>query len=62
MSLKNGKYDGKATLFDYRNRIIASLTYLEGKATGQCMIYNKTGRLNYGGYMVNGYRQGMGVE
>ena len=40
---KGGKKDGKATLVDKNNRVIAELTFDEGNLTGPCILCNAIG-------------------
>ena len=59
---KNGKLDEKAILHDYDNRIVANFTYQEGVANGRCKMYYRSGEIYFSGFLLEGYRNGSGVE
>ena len=61
-SQKNGRLHGEAFLYDYDNRVVASLTYQEGVANGKCTIYYRSGEIYFSGILYKGYRHGPGVE
>ena len=60
--MKDGKYDGDATIQSPENVIIAKFKYSEGNMTGPCRLYYPSGILFFKGYLENGYRQGRGTE
>ena len=60
--MKNGKLEGKATLKNPQKKVIATFTYVESEMTGKCKIYYETGKLYYSGYLLKGYRHGLGKE
>ena len=59
--LKNSKMDGESNIYSKKNILMASLTFVEGIASGPCTIY-KNGFVYYRGYFENGYREGRGQE
>ena len=59
--VKNGKLHGKAFLYSPLKELIGEVTFVEGKMNGECKFY-KNGKLYWEGRMVNGYRNGLGVE
>ena len=60
-SMKNGKMNGESSIYSKDNTLLATLTFVDGIASGPCTIY-KNGILFYKGYFVNGYREGRGQE
>ena len=60
-TLKNGKMDGEASIYSQDNTLMATLTFVDGIASGPCTLC-KNGILFYKGYFVNGYREGRGQE
>ena len=60
-SMKNGKMDGESSIFSQDNTLMATLTFVNGIASGPCTLC-KNGILFYKGYFVNGYREGRGQE
>ena len=60
--MKNGKLEGKATLKNPQKKVIATFTYVESEMTGQCKIYYESGKLYFSGYLLKGYRHGLGRE
>ena len=60
--MKDGKYDGDATIQSPENVIIAKFKYSKGDMTGPCWLYYPSGILFFKGYLENGYRQGRGTE
>ena len=59
--VKNGKLHGKAFLYSPLKELIGEVIFVEGKMNGECKFY-KNGKLYWEGRMVNGYRNGLGVE
>ena len=59
--LKNSQMDGESNIYSKKNILMASLTFVEGIASGPCTIY-KNGFVYYRGYFENGYREGRGQE
>ena len=59
---KNGKLDGKAILYDFDNRFVAYFTYQEGVANGECEMYYSSGGIYFSGFLLEGYRNGPGIE
>ena len=59
--VKTGKLHGKAFLYSPLKELIGEVTFVEGKMNGECKFY-KNGKLYWEGRMVNGYRNGLGVE
>ena len=53
--MKDGKYDGDATIQSPANVIIAKFKYSEGDMTGPCWLYYPSGILFFKGYLENGY-------
>lgn len=43
-------------------QIIAEFEYYDSKMTEPCKLYYNSGDLFFEGYLVNGYRQGLGTE
>ena len=60
-TMKNGKMNGESSIYSKDNTLIATLTFVDGIASGPCTIC-KNGILFYEGYFVNGYREGRGQE
>ena len=60
--MKNGKLEGKATLKNPQKKVIATFTYVENEMTGRCKIYYESGKLYFSGYLLKGYRHGLGKE
>ena len=60
-TMKNGKMDGESSIYSKDNILMATLTFVDGIASGPCTIC-KNGILFYKGYFVNGYREGRGQE
>ena len=60
-TMKNGKMNGESSIYSKDNTLIATLTFVDGIASGPCTIC-KNGILFYKGYFVNGYREGRGQE
>ena len=60
-TMKNGKMNGKSSIYSKDNTLMATLTFVDGIASGPCTIC-KNGILFYKGYFVNGYREGRGQE
>ena len=59
--LKNSQMDGESNIYSKKNILMASLTFVEGIASGPCTIY-KNGFVYYRGNFENGYREGRGQE
>ena len=53
--------NGKAFLYSPLKELIGEVIFVEGKINGECKFY-KNGKLYWEGRMVNGYRNGLGVE
>ena len=60
-TMKNGKMDGESSIYSQDNTLMATLTFVDGIASGPCTLC-KNGILFYKGYFVNGYREGRGQE
>ena len=60
-TMKNGKMNGESSIYSKDNILMATLTFVDGIASGPCTIC-KNGILFYKGYFVNGYREGRGQE
>ena len=60
-SMKNGKMDGESSIYSQDNTLMATLTFMNGIASGPCALC-KNGVLFCKGYFVNGYREGRGQE
>ena len=58
----DSEINGKSKIVNYENVIIASLIFVNGVATGPCILNDKKGILYFKGYLENGYRQGRGQE
>ena len=60
-TMKNSKMSGESSIYSKDNTLLATLTFVDGIASGPCTIC-KNGILFYKGYFVNGYREGRGQE
>ena len=60
-TMKNGKMNGESSIYSQDNTLMATLTFVNGIASGPCTLC-KNGILFYKGYFVNGYREGRGQE
>ena len=60
-TLKNFNMDGISSIYSKENELMATLTFVNGIATGPCTIY-KDGVLYFKGYFIDGYREGKGEE
>ena len=60
--IKSGKLEGKATLTNPQHKVIATFMYVESEMTGQCKLYYESGNLFFSGYLLKGYRHGLGKE
>ena len=60
--MKNGKMNGKGSIFNQDHIKIASLVFVDGIANGLCKLYDENGMLFFEGCFVNGYREGKGKE
>ena len=60
-TMKNGKMNGESSIYSQDNTLMATLTFVDGIASGPCTLC-KNGILFYKGYFVNGYREGRGQE
>lgn len=60
-SLNDNMLNGEAYIYSNDNSLMASLTYVDGIASGPCSIYNND-NLYFQGYFINGYRGGRGKE
>ena len=61
-TIENWKMNGESKILSKDNIVIATLTYVNGVATGPCKLYDESGILFFEGYLENGYRQGSGKE
>ena len=57
----NSKMNGESSIFSERNVLMATLTFVDGVASGPCKLYDD-GYLFFVGRFVNGYREGRGKE
>ena len=57
----NSKMNGESSIFSERNVLMATLTFVDGVASGPCKLYDD-GYLFFVGCFVNGYREGRGKE
>ena len=60
-TMKNGKMNGESSIHSKFNTLMATLTFVDGIASGPCTLC-KNGILFYKGFFVNGYREGRGQE
>ena len=60
-SLNDNMLNGEAYIYSNDNSLMASLTYVDGIASGPCSIYNND-NLYFQGYFINGYRGGRGKD
>ena len=60
-TLKNQKLNGTANIYSHDNSLMATLTFVDGIASGPCSIY-KNENLFFQGYFIDGYRAGRGKE
>ena len=60
--LKDDILNGEAILQTPNKIVIAEFNYDKGSMTGPCKLYYDSGELFFEGSLVNGYRQGMGME
>ena len=61
-TLINGMLNGKSSILNEENIEIASLVYVDGIASGPCILYDEKGVIFFEGYLENGYREGRGKE
>lgn len=61
-SIVDDKRDGEATLTDDVGNVVSMLTFSMGNLTGPCIIYGNNGKLLFKGALVDGIRNGNGVE
>ena len=61
-TIRNSKMNGIAAIFSDCNVRIAALYFMDGIACGPCILYDDDGLLFFEGFMVNGYREGIGKE
>ena len=61
-TIVNSKMNGESKIFSNRGTLIATLTYVDGIASGPCRINDESGLLWFKGRFENGYRQGKGIE
>ena len=57
----DSKTNGTSSIYSKSNVLMATLTFVNGIASGPCKIY-EDGYLFFSGYFVNGYREGRGKE
>ena len=62
VTVKDGVSDGKSELFSPEYVQIASLTFVKGVLTGECVLNDYDGVKFFEGYLKNGYREGKGKE
>ena len=60
VTVKDGVPDGKSELLSPDNVQIASLTFVKGVLTGECVLNDYDGVKFFEGYLENGYREGKG--
>ena len=60
--LVNNKLNGDSTILNPYQVRIATLTYVDGAASGKCSLYDECGILFFSGSLVNGFRSGKGEE
>ena len=60
--LVNDKLNGDSTILNPYQVRIASLTFVDGVASGKCSLYDEQGILFFSGSLVNGFRSGKGAE
>ena len=61
-TIVDSKMNGESQIFSNRGVHIATLTYVDGIASGPCRINDESGLLWFEGRFENGYRQGKGTE
>ena len=61
-SLRNSKMNGPSKIFSTKKVLVATLSFVDGVATGPCKLYDEYGNLFYEGQLENGYRHGKGKE
>ena len=59
--LSDSKMNGESFIYSGDNTLMATLTFVNGIASGPCTLY-KNESLFFTGYYVNGYREGRGQE
>ena len=59
-SLRNSKMNGPSKIFSTKKVLVATLSFVDGVATGPCKLYDEYGNLFYEGQLENGYRHGKG--
>lgn len=62
ITLCGGQLHGKAVIIDPDGRTYAEFSYKNGNGNGKCNLYYESGELFFRGYLVSGYREGLGVE
>lgn len=55
----NGKKHGKSELVCNANHRVASLTYVDGKLTGPCILWNTAKRIVFEGHLQDGAKDGI---
>lgn len=60
--VENGLIYGQSKIYSIDRVIVASLVYVDGVATGPCILYDESGVIYFKGYFENGYKQGRGTE
>lgn len=60
--LRDNQLHGKAVITNPVGRVVAQFSYKNGNGNGKCKLYYESGSLFFSGYLINGYRDGFGIE
>ena len=61
-AILNGKLNGNSVIFSGVNTAVARLTFVDGVASGPCILNDESGVKFFEGRFENGFRQGRGKE
>ena len=61
-TVRNRKLNGVARILNEKNVKVATLTFVDGVASGPCTLLDNKGMIFFEGYLKNGYREGKGKE